>query len=87
MSIYSVEDAQKYLAEALKARSETLKSQEYKIANRSQRRALLAEINSDLKKWEDELKSIYATNPELNPNKTTQKTRRGPTVSTMGYRA
>jgi len=87
LSIYSVEDAQKYLAEALKARSETLKSQEYKIANRSQRRALLAEINSDLKKWEDELKSIYATNPELNPNKTTQKTRRGPTVSTMGYRA
>jgi len=87
LSIYSVEDVQKYLAEALTARSETLKSQEYKIANRSQRRALLAEINADLKKWEDELKSIYAANPELNPNKQNQKTRRGPTVSTMGYRA
>ena len=87
MSIYSVEDAQKYLDEALKARSETLKSQEYKIANRSQRRALLAEINADLKKWEDELKSIYSANPELNPNKQNQKTRRGPTISTVGYRA
>jgi len=87
LSIYSVEDAQKYLDEALKARSETLKSQEYKIANRSQRRALLAEINADLKKWEDELKSIYSANPELNPNKQNQKTRRGPTISTVGYRA
>ena len=87
MSIYSVEDAQKYLAEALKARSETLKSQEYKIANRSQRRAELDQLNKDIAKWEDELKSIYAANPELNPNKQNQKTRRGPTVSTMGYRA
>ena len=87
MSIYSVEDARKYLDEALVARSATLKSQRYKISNREQQRAELDQLNKDIIKWEDELKSIYATNPELNPNKTTQKTRRGPTVSTMGYRA
>ena len=86
MSIYSVEDAKKYHKEALDARSATLKSQEYKIANRTQRRAMLSEVNADLEKWENELKAIYAANPELNPNKTTQRTRRGPTVSTVGYR-
>ena len=86
MSIYSYEDAKKYLDEALVARSATLKSQRYKISNREQQRAELEQLNRDIAKWEDELKSIYASNPELNPNKT-QKTRRGITVSTLGYRA
>ena len=84
MSIYSYEDAKKYLDEALEARSATLKSQRYKIANREQQRAELQQLNKDIEKWEGELKSIYSSNPELNPNKT-QKTRRGPTVSTLGY--
>ena len=86
MSIYSYNDAKKYLDEALEARSATLKSQEYKIANRSQRRAMLSEIKADIEKWENELKEIFTSNPDLNPNKDTQKTRKGPGVSTIGYR-
>jgi len=86
LSIYSIEDANKYLKEALEARSATLKSQSYKIKGREQQRAELDQLNQDITKWEDELKEIYAANPELDPNKT-QKIRRGPTVSTLGYRA
>ena len=85
MSIYLLEDAKKYLDEALLERSKTLKSQEYRLLNRSQRRVEFEQLTADITKWEDEIKSIYASNPELNPN-TTQKTRRGPTVSTVGYR-
>ena len=84
MSIYTHKEARTALDEALKARSAVLNSQEYKIANRTQRRALLAEVNADLTKWEKELESIYASNPELNPNKL--KTRKGPTITTLGYR-
>jgi len=86
MSIYSYDDAKKCLDEALEARSATLKSQRYKIANREQQRAMLSEIMADLAKWENEVKDILAANPELDPNKN-QKSRRGPTVRTMGYRA
>lgn len=86
MSIYTYKDAKKYLDEALEARSAVLKSQRYKIANREQQRAMLSEVGADIKKWENELKEIIASNPDLNPNKNTQKTRRGPTVSTIGYR-
>ena len=86
MSIYSYDDAKKYLDEALKARTRTLNSQEYKIANRSQRMADLDQLNKDVKKWEDEIKEILAANPHLNPNKN-QKRRRGPTIGTIGFRA
>jgi len=86
MSIYSYDDAKKYLDEALKARSATLKSQRYKIANREQQRAMLSEIMADLAKWENEVKKILAANPELDLNKN-QKSHKGPTVRTMGYRA
>lgn len=85
MSIYTLTDAQKYLDEALVTRSQTLKSQEYKLLNRSQRRVELEQLNADIVKWENEIKSIYVSNPQLNPN-TSQKTRRGPTVSRVGYR-
>lgn len=87
MSIYTVEDAQKYHKEALDARSSVLKSQRYKIAGREQQRAMLSEVTADLEKWEAELKEIYAANSELNPNNTSLKIRRGPTVKTLGYRA
>jgi len=83
MSIYSLAQAQQYLDEALATRSKILKSQEYKLANRSQRRAELSQILEDIKKWEDEIKSIYALNPNLRT--TTQKVRRGPTVSIVGF--
>lgn len=84
MSIYTYDDARKYLDEALLARSATLKSQRYKIANREQQRAMLGEIKDDIEKWEKELKEIISANPSLNPN-TNQKNRRGPTVSVVGY--
>jgi hypothetical protein len=87
MSIYSYADAKKYLDEALEARSATLKSQRYKVANREQQRVELQQLTADITKWEDELKEIYAANPKLNPNYKKIKTRRGPTVSILGCRA
>jgi len=87
LSVYSYEDAKKYLDEALLARSATLKSQRYKVANREQQRVELQQLSDDITKWENELKEIFAANPELNPNHKKMKVRRGPTISRVGYRA
>jgi hypothetical protein len=60
VSVYTQEEVKGYLKEALDARSKILQSQEYQINNRSNKRAMLSEVNIDIKKWEDELKKILA---------------------------
>jgi len=60
VSVYTQEEVKGYLKEALDARSKILQSQEYQINNRSNKRAMLSEVNIDIKKWENELKKILA---------------------------
>lgn len=52
MSIYSYDEAKKYLDEALAARSSVLTSQSYQKGDRSLQRALLNDVNKDIEKWE-----------------------------------
>lgn len=54
MSIYTYAEAKGYLDEALKARSAVLTSQSYQKGDRSLQRAMLADINKDISKWEAE---------------------------------
>lgn len=60
MSIYTYSEAKAYLDEALKARSAVLTSQSYQKGDRSLQRAMLADINDDISKWEKECNRLQS---------------------------
>lgn len=63
MAIYTYDEAKTYLNEALAARSAVLTSQSYQKGDRSLQRAMLADVNKDIAKWEKE-----CTRLQNNPN-------------------
>lgn len=58
MSAWSLEEAKKYLKEALEARSRILRAQEYGIGDKRTKRAELEQINEDIKFWKKEVEKL-----------------------------
>lgn len=83
--VYSYEFAKSKLFKYLQKQDEIMESQEYKIANRTQRRALLSEVEAVIGKWEKIIDDHIKLDPTLSVSKT-KKVRTGPTISTIGYR-
>jgi len=57
-SIYTLAEARQYLKEAQEARSKALLAQSYGSGSHSLARASLAEINKDIRFWEDVVASL-----------------------------
>jgi exoribonuclease II len=58
MAGITLAQAEDMLAEALTARSAIMTSQEYRVGDRSLKRALLSEVNQDIKDWNAEVKRL-----------------------------
>jgi hypothetical protein len=58
LSAWSLEEAKKYLKEALEARSRILRAQEYGIGDKRTKRAELEQINEDIKFWKKEVERL-----------------------------
>lgn len=84
--VYSYKYAKDKLDSFLEEQEKIMKSQEYRIANRTQKRALLSEVEAVIGKWEKIVEEHIRLDSSLSatPKK---KVRRGPTVRTLGYRS
>ena len=58
LSAWTLEEAKRYLKEALDARSRILRAQEYGIGDRKTKRAELEQINEDIRFWRKEVERL-----------------------------
>jgi len=58
LAAWTLDEAKKYLKEALEARSRVLKSSEYAIGDKKTKRAELEQINTDITFWKKEVEKL-----------------------------